>query len=199
MSKDIDKVTQEFHRYVNPREIDIKGCRQFLKKGADVNVPVWHENKQSMTPLMCAAALQSKEAAQLFLDYAADVDARSDIQCTALIIAAQQNCVGIVEMLLDKGVDVDARDKNGLTAVAWSAFLGYCDMTGLLLKHGASVEGEFTIAQGTGPLIDVANRGMNPAVVKVITDSIGQRFKDAAAKGTLKKRRILRPSHAMPK
>ena len=61
---------------------------------------------------MIAALNDSKEIFQLLLDNGADINARNNEGCTALMLAAQENNTGAIRTLLDHGADIDAGDEN---------------------------------------------------------------------------------------
>ena len=77
-----------------------------LNNGADPNL----SNRAGDTPLIAAARVGYKAAAEWLLARKAKVDETNRMGETALIIAVQQRHKDLVKLLLDKGADPDKAD-----------------------------------------------------------------------------------------
>ena len=89
------------------------------------------------TPLMIAAHMDSKDAADALLNRGADIALRNDEGGTALFYAAQQNAGATVELLLDRGAVVDSTRDDGTTPLHWAARADAGDTAEILLDGGA--------------------------------------------------------------
>ncbi|MHC5007117.1 MAG: ankyrin repeat domain-containing protein [Planctomycetota bacterium] len=100
-------------------------------------------DKRGRTPLM--AAVQSRkpdkqEAIRFLIDNGADVNARDQLQGTALLRAAGSfGDLDSVQVLLSAGADVNVQDKNGMTPLMWAARWGDAPRVEALVKAGAKV------------------------------------------------------------
>jgi ankyrin repeat protein len=110
---------------------DLTVVRLLLDKGANPSVAI----KDGSTPLMQAAGMGARrvasdedviekagtadplDAARMFLDAGADIDAQNDLGNTALHYAAQTGAGRIVEYLVSKGAKLDVYNYAGQTPV----------------------------------------------------------------------------------
>ena len=93
-------------------------------------------DQRGTTLLMHAAALGSPEAVRLLLESGADVNAKNDLEATALILGAGN--AEKARMLVEKGADVNAHSKMGRTPLMIAAGCDGCSATvQLLLDKGA--------------------------------------------------------------
>ncbi|MCX6630532.1 MAG: ankyrin repeat domain-containing protein [Candidatus Solibacter sp.] len=114
------------------RNNDLASLKASLAKGAQVNT----RDQRGSTLLMHAAALGSPEAVRLLLGSGADVNARNDLEATALILGAGNP--EKARMLVEKGADVNAHSKLGRTPLMIAAGCDGCAATvKLLLDKGA--------------------------------------------------------------
>jgi ankyrin repeat protein len=114
------------------RNNDLTALKSRLAKGA----PVDTRDPRGTTLLMYAAAIGSPEAVKLLLGSGADVNARNDVEATALILGAGNP--EKARMLVEKGADVNARSKLGRTPLMIAAGCDGCSATvKLLLDKGA--------------------------------------------------------------
>ena len=79
--------------------------------------------------------------ADLLLKKGADVNAKTNLGKTPLLVAASQDgSMAVVKMLLAKGADINARDKaQGLTPLLAAAIANDTAVTKLLLERGTDV------------------------------------------------------------
>ena len=114
------------------RNNDLTALKSRLAKGA----PVDTRDQRGTTLLMYAAAIGSPEAVKLLLGSGADVNARNDVEATALILGAGN--AEKARMLVEKGADVNAHSKLGRTPLMIAASCDGCAATvKLLLDKGA--------------------------------------------------------------
>src|ERR1019366_8077678 len=141
------------------RNNDLTALKSRLAKGA----PVDTRDPRGTTLLMYAAAVGSPETVKLLLGSGADVNAKNDLEATALILG-----VGNPEkarMLVEKGADVNARSKLGRTPLMIAAGCDGCSATvKLLLDKGADPNA--TDKEGTLPAA---------AAVTVLANGAGRR------------------------
>ncbi|MHC4711187.1 MAG: ankyrin repeat domain-containing protein, partial [Planctomycetota bacterium] len=82
-------------------------------------------DKRGRTPLMAAVQSHKPEAIRFLIDNGADVNARDQLQGTALVRAAGPfGSLESVQVLLSAGAEVNVQDKNGMTPLMWAARWG---------------------------------------------------------------------------
>ncbi|MHC4142687.1 MAG: ankyrin repeat domain-containing protein [Planctomycetota bacterium] len=97
-------------------------------------------DKRGRTPLMAAVQSRRPEAIRFLIDHGADVNARDQLQGTALVRAAGSfGNFESVQVLLSAGADVNVQDKNGMTPLMWAARWGDAQRVDALVKAGATV------------------------------------------------------------
>src|SRR5437868_15325896 len=84
------------------RNNDLRSLKASLAKGSGV---VNTHDQQSSTLLMHAAAIGSPEAVKLLLESSADVNAKNEVEATALILGAGNPAKA--RMLVEKDADVN--------------------------------------------------------------------------------------------
>ena len=150
---------------------DLEALAFLLDRGADPNAT----NNARATALMRAAG--SHEKVKLLLKYGANVNARSALGNTPLIVAARApGSAKTVELLLKAGAEVNATNGFGATALMAAAASGDLDTVKVLVKHGADVnahsrggEPQAIWGGGRSALMWAANRG-NKAMAKYLLD-----------------------------
>src|ERR1035437_7132364 len=114
------------------RNNNLASLKASLAKGADVDT----RDQRGTTLLMHAAALGSPEAVKLLLESGAQVNAKNELEATALILGAGNP--EKARMLVEKGADVNAHSKLGRTPLMIAASCEGCSATvKLLLDKGA--------------------------------------------------------------
>ena len=114
------------------RNNDLASLKARLAKGADVDT----RDQRGSTLLMHAAAIGSPEAVKLLLESGAEVNAKNELEATALILGAGNP--EKARMLVEKGADVNAHSKLGRTPLMIAAGCDGCSATvKLLLDKGA--------------------------------------------------------------
>lgn len=84
-----------------------------LDSGADPNIKM---GEGGYTPLMVAANLGELSAAQVLLQYGANVDAVNNGGLTALMIAAANNKPNLFALIIKSGADPQLKNEQGITA-----------------------------------------------------------------------------------
>jgi ankyrin repeat protein len=135
---------------------DLAAIRQ---SKAGVNTKAAHGD----TPLMYAAAYGTLDAMKVLLEAGADVNAKSDIGATALMLCITD--AAKAKLLISKGADVTAKSKPGRTALLIAAMSdGTGETVKLLVSKGAN-PGDAD-EQGINTLIAAAGSG-NIAALKL--------------------------------
>ena len=93
------------------KQVDLKGIKDFLAKGADVNA----KDEDGLTPLHRAALAGHKEIVELLITNGAEVNAKDGDGFTPLVFAVDIGHKEIVEILIAKGADVNVKDENSHT------------------------------------------------------------------------------------
>ncbi|OME76508.1 hypothetical protein BK120_28825 [Paenibacillus sp. FSL A5-0031] len=108
------------------------------------------ENKDGLTPLGFAAHFGNKEAAQVLLDYGADINAVSHSKIsfipsnTALhaAIAGERN-IDLINLFMKHHADTNLLDSNGHTCLHTAAFHDdNIEIIRVLIEHGANINTE---------------------------------------------------------
>jgi ankyrin repeat protein len=121
------------------RYCQVESMRVLIEAGASPTAP----DRRGRTPLM--AAVQSRkpdkpEAIRYLIDNGADVNARDQLQGTALVRAAGSfGDLDSVQVLLSAGAEVNVQDKNGMTPLMWAARWGDAQRVEALVAAGAKV------------------------------------------------------------
>lgn len=155
-------ITRDIARNTNNFFYSARAIRILANVGVDIN----KKDKKGWTALMYIASLKSPrrkpkptysdhllysifgsresndypvDVAELLITAGADIDAKSDADVTALMIATQNDSIDIVELLICSGADVNARDKNGRTALMIATYKGRENIAKALIKSGANL------------------------------------------------------------
>jgi hypothetical protein len=121
------------------RYCQVESMRVLIEAGASPTAP----DRRGRTPLM--AAVQSRkpdkpEAIRYLIDNGADVNARDQLQGTALVRAAGSfGDLDSVQVLLSAGAEVNVQDKNGMTPLMWAARWADAQRVAALVAAGAKV------------------------------------------------------------
>ncbi|GIN72771.1 hypothetical protein J14TS2_32460 [Bacillus sp. J14TS2] len=129
------------------------------------------ENEQGITSLGFATHLGNKQAAQLLLDFNADVNAVSHSKIdyipsnTALHAAiAGARDIEIIELLLKNNANPDIVDSNGYTVLHTAVFHdNNQEIVRLLIEHGATIDAKINDGKTA---IDIAKEQGNNQVAE---------------------------------
>jgi uncharacterized protein len=109
----------------------------------------WESIRESIRPsgkgivgssLILALAFTGLELPlQLLLEKGADIESKTPIDGTPLILAAREKHKAVVRVLLGKGANVNATSKFGNTPLIFAAKSGDLSLVSLLLEKGAKV------------------------------------------------------------
>jgi ankyrin repeat protein len=102
-----------------------------LERGADAN----RAGTGGTTALMWA--VPNLEKVRLLLAHGASVNARSETDRTAFLVAASYpRTVGVLRLLIDRGADIRAQDRAGATALALAVRSADVDVVRFLVERG---------------------------------------------------------------
>jgi ankyrin repeat protein len=105
---------------------------------------------------------------QLLLDHGADVNARSQMGRTPLLVAAYTNGASeIVKLLLDKSADINTADTTGITPLVAATNVNDAVTARLLIEEGAKVDARANIGQAATPLMGASHNG-NLEIVQLL-------------------------------
>jgi len=122
-----------------------------IKKGSDVRAKDISGNTALMYLLTGFASLGTRiskgelkdcamiptEIATLLIDRGADVNEKSEVGSTPLMVAADMGHANTVRFLLSRGADVNAKNRSGMTAMKFAIKKGHEDIVQLLKAAGA--------------------------------------------------------------
>lgn len=89
--------------------------------------------------LFSAASEGDTERARELIREGAEVDARSEMGWTALMLACDRGHLKTAQLLIEEGADIDARDPLGMTALMWAASKNMFGTARLLIGSGADI------------------------------------------------------------
>ena len=120
--------------------------------------------------LIDAARKGDMSNVRVLLAKGANIEAKDDFDCTALIRAAENGHTKVVKLLLSKGANIEAKDNEGSTALMDAAFYGHADTVKLLLEKGANIEAKDNF--GETPLMYAAKGGheVHKGIVKFLIE-----------------------------
>jgi ankyrin repeat protein len=120
----------------------------FIDIGVDVN----SRNNKNDTPVLWAARGNNLDTVRLLISRGANLQIENDKGSTPLYWATRYGFVELVRLLVVEGnADVHQRRKLGLvTPIVLASALGFAEVVGTLIEHGADVEAR--IANGTTAL-----------------------------------------------
>src|SRR5712691_4869594 len=147
-----------------------------LKHGADPN----RTGPGGATALMWA--VPDSEKVRRLLTHGAMVNARSDTERTALLVAASYpGTVDVLRLLLDRGADLGAQDRGGSTALSLAVRSADVEVVRFLVDKGLDPKGLSPLAQRAGfarydlPTTDfVMSKGVTPPADVLITAATWQ-------------------------
>jgi ankyrin repeat protein len=120
--------------------VDYHKAEMLLRHGADPNA----RDDDDETPLFAAQQARRADIAELLLKNGADVNAQGNNGWTPLHGAVVGGSYNVAQVLLRHGADTELRDKKGDTPLIVAALMYDVwehDFVGLLLQHGAVVNG----------------------------------------------------------
>ena len=88
----------------------------------------------------CTSETPHNDLVRLLIQSGADINIKeSELQVTALIVAAQCGHTSIVQYLLDEGAPVNTQDLNGFTSLMIASQNGHSEVVRVLINYGADV------------------------------------------------------------
>ncbi len=144
----------------------------WAKKMVDKGLSMGKISDGGQTPLMYAVMLaKNSEAAEVFLNAGADVNAKDDDGITPLAWAAATNPrADIAALLIDKGADVNAVSRQKISVLGYAAMqTSNPEIIELLVKSGADVN--YKGAGGGTPLIYAALYNGEEEVIEALIEN----------------------------
>eukprot|EP00898_Chlorokybus_atmophyticus_P000605 jgi/Chlat1/1545/Chrsp122S08665 len=170
MAGDLDKLNNLLDQGYDPDSMDFnaktalhvaaikdqpEAARTLVRRGACISA----EDRDGASPLHWGAAYGRLEtmrvliqngakvdfqdrfdAAQLLLEYEADVDARDFNEASVLHAAAVKGDTPLIELLFAYRANPEIEDMNGKTPLIWASIREQIDALNALVKHGATVD-----------------------------------------------------------
>jgi len=115
------------------------------------------------TPLIQAAARNSRDIVELLINHKADLNLGNEMRQTPLHLAAAMDLVDVVRLLLNAGANVEATDKDGMTPLSAAARTGSVKCLAVLLDAGANIDAKDTLF-GDTPFLKAAYNEQADAV-----------------------------------
>lgn len=91
------------------------------------------------TPLMWTAETGYVNAAQVLLEYDANIEAKNNNGMTAFHWAAKNNHIKVIKLLIDKGANVNVQDSYGKTPLDCAKEEGHGEIVGYLVFNVAEM------------------------------------------------------------
>jgi len=121
------------------RNDDIDGFKKVMDENDEELVNWGHDEHNGCTLLRALTELARESFMSILLERGADVNAKSDLGVTALMLASQKGDPSCISVLLDGGADVNANSNIGITALKLASQEGHSSCISLLLDGGAAV------------------------------------------------------------
>ena len=115
---------------------NIRIATLLLQGRANIN----HLNNDGRTALMkaCLSETPLNDLVRLLIEYGADINIKeTELQRTALMIAAEYGHASIVQCLLEQGAPVNTQDVEGVTSLMIASQFGHPETVRVLLDYGA--------------------------------------------------------------
>ncbi|MBQ6854843.1 MAG: ankyrin repeat domain-containing protein [Alphaproteobacteria bacterium] len=112
---------------------DFKKANLLLEYGADIE---WRTPDYQRTALLNTAYLGNLEGLQYCIQQKANIHAKDDEGCTALMLSIKKGHNHIVQYLINQGVDINSVDNKGQTALFFSILKNNPEATQILLNNG---------------------------------------------------------------
>lgn len=130
------------HRAVMNNKTNI--LELLLKNGANANgaFPDSNGYYKENTLLHIAAIKNYAEAANVLIQYNADIEAKNKTGKTPLHSASEKNSLEVAKVLCDNGSNPNAEDNTKWTPLHWAAMENSLNVAELLIKSGGSLNAE---------------------------------------------------------
>jgi hypothetical protein len=119
--------------------------------------------------LIDACRVGDSKKVNVLLTEGADIEAKDNYSCTALMRASHNGHVEVVKALLDVGADTEAKTTVGFTALMRASENGHLEIVKALLKAGAAIDHQ---TNNDRTALSIASDKDHKEVVKVFHDYI---------------------------
>jgi len=137
-----------------------KDTLENISRCLDQNIPIDFRFNNGSTPLIVAAEEGRYDVVEFLIESGANLNARNDLNYTALHHAAFHGHKSIVELLLKNGADANIRDSTGSTPLLLSISKGHRHVAVELIMCGALTD--------KLKLIELASRKGMADIVKIL-------------------------------
>ncbi|MEM7362197.1 MAG: ankyrin repeat domain-containing protein [Bacteroidota bacterium] len=158
--KPLDEATKE-KWWMALKNSDSKVVRYILAHYiVDINA-----KKYSCTPLHLAACFNSKEVAEILVQYGANIEAKDEYEKTPLHWSAENNSKEVAKILIQHNANIDAKDDLGETPLHNAAEDNSTEVARLLINAGADKNAKDN--NNKTPL-DCANRRGSKGIIDLL-------------------------------
>jgi ankyrin repeat protein len=134
-----------------------------LERGAGIDKG---DEENGATPLFQAVMGLEPAIAGLLVERGADVNKKTKLGQSTLMLAAGSMQTEVVSMLVERGADVKAKDEEGLTPLMFAARSGSAGIAQLLIEKGAEIDAQSK--DGTTALMKAIEMGKADVVKMLI-------------------------------
>ncbi|MDD9899458.1 MAG: ankyrin repeat domain-containing protein [Alphaproteobacteria bacterium] len=170
---------------------DKEYCRDLIAAGADLELQGSFHGRRA---LGTAIHHGHEDLAICMLKKGAQANIKDSFGETPLICAATKNKVTIITALIKHGADINACNSTGRTALMEAATHGMDAAAAVLLHHGADTKAQdFRGQQAWHHAVRAGHTDIAALIRTTEKLRITQDFQKAAARGTIRDRKVLRP------
>ena len=117
----------------------LEGFKKVLDDNDEGLVNWRPEEYEGTTLLHCSAIINKPSYVSALLDRGADIQAKTNIGRTSLMVASERGHASCISLLLDRGADIHAKDNDGRTSLMHASQLGHVSCISVLLDRGADI------------------------------------------------------------
>ncbi|MDD9901434.1 MAG: ankyrin repeat domain-containing protein [Alphaproteobacteria bacterium] len=166
--------------------------KELLKLGANIEA----QDRKGKTALALACKTGNIDLVNILLAANANINTQDERGNTPLIQSMCNTAWRVASHLIQNGADINVKNNEGVTALMAAALHGKKDVIKDLISKGANIDG--TDVNGTGalsstPFISTETQNF---IRQEHKKYIAATFREAANKGTTKRRKIIRPKLA---
>jgi ankyrin repeat protein len=130
LNENVQEWNKKLHNYTYKG--DLKGVKECIKNGADVNC----KTNGGWTPLMWPSRFGNLKLVKVLIEKGADVNCRNNDGNTPLMWSSYYGHLEIVKVLIENGGNVNYKDKIGCTPLTLSSKEGHLKIVKVLIENG---------------------------------------------------------------